>query len=306
MKKIILSIGIALLSICLRSSAQTSFWNSPHAYLSQKRPGDTPVIFAPGRLADHGYWVGSRVAFSNDGKLFIYGTNTNWFDGRNQKLKYFRYDGKSWKGPILISEHYASPTYSPDGISLFISGKDDVIYQIRFSDTGWTSPQKFLMRSYTLYNFMPTKNGHYYVGSNGTWGNRQDYNSWKFSLLAGVGADTSIQNLGAPLNSSGFNGDFYIAPDESYMIISAKETPAFECELYISFRKPDHRWTVPVSLGPLINDGPAHRWGAYVSPDKKYLFYTRGKSEKDCTIYWVRFDGLLRKLQQQSINNSYQ
>jgi|ERR1022692_138294 hypothetical protein len=90
--------------------------------------------------------------------------------------------------------------------------------------------------------------------------------------------------------------DFFIARDESYMIVSANETKDFECELYISFRKADKTWTIPVSLGPLINDGVAHRWGEYVTPDNKYLFYSRGTSEKDCAIYWVRFDRLLETL----------
>jgi hypothetical protein len=280
--------------------AQNAFWNSPQAYLGQKQPGDTPVVFAP--LADSGYWVGSRVAFTADGKQFIFGTNTNWFDGRNQKLKYFHFDGKKWKGPYLMFKYYGTPTFSIDGKTLFLTGRNGMIDQTHLSDSGWVKPVPFLSRSYTLYNFMPTASGHYYVGSNGTWGQRADYNSWKFAILAGAGADTSIENLGAPLNSTGFNGDFYIAPDESYMIISAKESPTFESELFISFRKPDLRWSVPVSLGPLINNGLAHRWGAYVSPDRKFLFYTKGTSEKDCTIYWVRFDGLLRKLQNQAEN----
>ena len=52
----------------------------------------------------------------------------------------------------------------------------------------------------------------------------------------------------------------------------------------------------PQSLGDKINAGPAHRFGQYVSPDGKYLFYTKGTGEKDCNFYWVRFDGLLKKL----------
>jgi hypothetical protein len=66
--------------------------------------------------------------------------------------------------------------------------------------------------------------------------------------------------------------------------------------LHFSFRKPDSTWTVPVSLGPKINDGLAHRWAAYVTPDGKYLFYTRGSSAKDSAIYWVRFDTLLESV----------
>jgi hypothetical protein len=101
------------------------------------------------------------------------------------------------------------------------------------------------------------------------------------------------------LNEPEFNGDFYVAPDESYIIVSAKETKTYESELYISFRKPDSTWTVPVSVGPKINDGLAHRWGQYVSPDGKCLFYTRETSSKDTAVYWVRFDKLLRELQQE-------
>jgi len=296
MKKIIILTGIAWLFFFSRLYAQPSFWDGPHAYLDQKPPGDTPVVFAPGLLAEKGYWVGSRVAFTSDGKQFIYGTNTNWFDGRHQKLKYLKFDGKEWTGPTQLFEFFGTPTFSADNTTLYLSGRNGSIYQTHFSDTGWVKPVEFLKRSYSLYNFMPTESGHYYVGSNGTWGVRTDFNSWKFSLLAGIGSDTTIHNLGAPLNSAGFNGDFYIAPDESYMIISAKESATFESELFISFRNADNTWSVPVSLGPLINDGTAHRWGAYVSPDRRYLFYTKGTSEKDCTIYWVRFDGLLSKL----------
>jgi hypothetical protein len=277
--------------------AQSGFWNSKYAYLGQTPPGDTPVVFASGKLAAPGYWAGSRVVFTRDGKEFLYGTNTTWFDGTNQKLISYRFDGRSWKGPNFIFKYFSMPTLAIDGKTILLTGNDGSIYQTYFSDTGWVNPIEFLNRSYPLYNFMPTNTGHCYVGSSGTWGKPSDYNSWKFAILAGTGSDTSIQSLGEPLNSPGaFNGDFCIAPDESYMIISAKETSTFECELYISFRKADHGWSAPVSLGPLINDGLAHRWGPYVSPDEKYLFYTRGTSEKDCAIYWVRFDHLLKKL----------
>jgi hypothetical protein len=77
--------------------------------------------------------------------------------------------------------------------------------------------------------------------------------------------------------------------------VSTNETPDYESELYISFRRPNDTWTAPVSLGPRINNGIAHRWGQFVTADEKYLFYSYGTSEKDCAIYWVRFDTLLKK-----------
>lgn len=187
---------------------------------------------------------------------------------------------------------------SPDGQSLYFASDQSAgtVYRSNRTGTGWRAPVPYIDRNYVIYDFMQTRSGIKYAASNGTWGSPSDANAWRFSVMPASDADTSIQSLGTPLNSEGFNGDFFIAPDESYMIISTNETKHFECELYISFRKADKTWTKPQSLGPLINDGLAHRYGQYVSPDGKYLFYTRGESEKDCAIYWVRFDRLLKKL----------
>lgn len=176
-----------------------------------------------------------------------------------------------------------------------------MVFQSTRTDTGWSSPAVYIERSYLIYDFMLTKSGNKYAASNGTWGKPSDANAYRFSMMPASDADTTIQDLGTPLNSPGFNADFFIAPDESYMIISTRETEHFECELYISFRKKDNTWTTPKSLGPLINDGLAHRYAQYVSPDGKYLFYTRGETEKDCAVYWVRFDRLLKKLKEENL-----
>ena len=135
---------------------------------------------------------------------------------------------------------------------------------------------------------MTTTSGNQYVASN-IHGSINNYNCYDICLLPATDKDTAAQTLGIPLNTPGFDGDFFIAKDESYIVISAKEHPDYECELYISYHKEDNSWTNPKSLGPLINNGPAHRWGEYVTPDNKYLFYSYGHSEKDCAIYWVRF-----------------
>ena len=153
---------------------------------------------------------------------------------------------------------------------------------------------------FRYYNFMPTKSGVFYVGSNGNSGSKSDYSTYDFCTLTISKKDTIIKSLGAPLNTPAFDGDFFIAPDESYIIISAKETKTYECELWISFRKTDKTWSDPVSLGGKINDGLAHRFGQYVSPDGKYLFYTKGTGENDCNFYWVRFDNLVKKLKRTS------
>jgi hypothetical protein len=51
-----------------------------------------------------------------------------------------------------------------------------------------------------------------------------------------------------------------------------------------------------MSLSPKINNGLAHRRGQYVTPDGEYLFFTQGTTDKDCAVYWVRFDRRLEEL----------
>jgi hypothetical protein len=118
--------------------------------------------------------------------------------------------------------------------------------------------------------------------------------TYAFSILTVADGKQSVKSLGRPVNEDGFNGDFFVSPDESFMVVSAKETKTFECGLYITFRGPNGTWTTPVSLGPKINDGLAHRWGQSVTPDNKYL--SCGTSPKDCAICWVRFDTVLAQL----------
>jgi len=296
---VILLIILSAFFACKQEPAK--LWDTPDAYLGQTPPSDTPKVFAPGMLAEKGAWAGDRVAFSDDGKEFYYSHNTTWFDGKNLKVKYLKYANGKWNGPYVLTEKYYAPTFSPDGKTMyFIGGPNKVpgkefVWQAHRTDTGWTAPVEYMHKPYRLYDFMPTISGNMYAGSNGNWGTR-DWQNCKFSRIDASKGDTAIRSLGVPLNSPGFNGDFFVAKDESYMIVSAKEHPDFECELYISYHKPDDTWTNPKSLGPLINNGLAHRWGEYVSPDGKYLFYTHGHSEKDCFIFWVRFDTLFEKL----------
>jgi hypothetical protein len=166
---------------------------------------------------------------------------------------------------------------------------------------GWTAPTVYLAKDYGLYDFMPTASGVCYVGSNAHQGNRNDFQTYDFCSLTFTKTDTVVKSLGPVINTPGFDGDFFVARDESYMIISYKEKPDYECKLGITFRKKDHSWTPPLDLGPLINNGDAHRWGEYVTPDGKFLFFSMGTSPANCHIYWVRFDRLLKKLKKDAL-----
>jgi hypothetical protein len=241
--------------------------------------------------------VMGRVAFSKDGKEFYYTQDDSWESLDHSKIRAIRYTDHHWAKPVTVSEQFISPTLSIDGSVLYMRrGNMHNVWQASRSGDGWSAPTPLLETKYGVYDFMPTLSGNFYVGSNPSPDDAKNGITTAFSLLTMSNGNVSVKSLGHPINEPGFNGDLYIAPDESYMIVSAKETKTYESELYISFRRADSTWTEPVSLGPKINDGLAHRWGQYVTPDGKYLFYSDGTSEKDCAIYWVRFDKLLESL----------
>lgn len=296
-------IRLLILVVCLAPSlhAGDSFWQTPQACPGQTPPTDTPKIFASGLLAEPGTFVMGRVAFSRDGKEFYYAQNDSWQSGEHARVKMIRFADQQWGKPVVLNELFLLPTFSPDDKTLYFrrvvkGGSMNNVWKSQWTGDSWSAPTAFLEEKYGVYDYMPTISGNAYVGSDPSPDDLKNGITYSYSLLTMANGVVTVKSLGLPINEPGFNGDLYIAPDESYMIVSAKETKTYESELYISFRKRDLTWTVPVSLDGKINDGLAHRWGQYVSPDGKYLFYTHGTSEKDCAVYWVRFDTLLKRL----------
>ncbi|HEY4249402.1 MAG TPA: putative Ig domain-containing protein [Lacunisphaera sp.] len=292
----------SLLLVCLPAPgmhlhAGVNFQQSPDAYLGQKPPGDTPVVFAPDLLADPGAFPIGRIAISPDGKEIYYTQNNTWFDGRNEQVRGFVFAEGKWIGPTVLFPGLANPAYSADGNTLYLGGSMTEVKRSFRTPTGWSKPDAFLESANTVvYNFNPTAGSNFYACGNPDPEDARNGCTNVFSRLTVSAGIPTIKSLGRPLNSPGFNGDFFVSPDESYIVLSAKETKDYECEIYISYRKPDKTWTNPKSLGSAINEGIAHRFGEYVTPDNKYLFYCRGTMPKDTTILWIRFDGLLEHL----------
>jgi len=96
-----------------------------------------------------------------------------------------------------------------------------------------------------------------------------------------------IENLGLNVNTKYDEGDAFIAPDESYIIVCGMGRP--DClgsgDLYISFRKKDDDWTKSKHMGNRINS-PDSDYCPYVSPNGKYFFFTSRRTGAD-DIYWV-------------------
>jgi Tol biopolymer transport system component len=109
------------------------------------------------------------------------------------------------------------------------------------------------------------------------------FGEWNIYFLE-PNSNNKLENIGKPINQY-FAWDPCIAPDESYLIFAAgRENGYGQSDLYISYNN-NGNWTEPKNLGNQINT-PANEFGPFLSPDNKYLFFSRHDGAKG-DIYWV-------------------
>jgi hypothetical protein len=246
--------------------------------LGQTPPGETPKIFIPNSHA--------RLAITRDGKTIFFCP----CEGDYNNTSYYKYYDNNWNGPFKLFTSTAAPTLSINEDTLFTmenKGAYRSFYSV-LKDTIWSAP--IVISQKTLYYYQETNLGNYYFGNEPSGG----FGNWDLNKMVIINGDITGQNLGRPLNTSNNDVEFFIAKDESFMVLGVNEGGPGGRDLYISYRKNDKSWTNPKSLGKLINDGPYYKWGPFVTPDNKYLFYA--KEPRPYNIYWVRFDNLLDSL----------
>lgn len=96
------------------------------------------------------------------------------------------------------------------------------------------------------------------------------------------------------LDSITTEGDLFVSPDESYMIISCYNHPenlySLKGDLYVAFKDERGNWTKAYNLGNLINTECTENCPA-VTPDGEFLFFNRYCDETNTgNIYWVSID----------------
>jgi hypothetical protein len=107
------------------------------------------------------------------------------------------------------------------------------------------------------------------------------------------GAFGAPENLGSGANSPYGEGDLFVSPDESFLIVSCYDHPqnigGESLDLWVSFRTADGSWTEAANLGPPVNTEYGENCPT-VSPDGKFLFFNRYTGEEgnaENGTYWV-------------------
>ncbi|MCX6175483.1 MAG: putative Ig domain-containing protein [Ignavibacteriales bacterium] len=281
MKKLINSISILFVFffITISSSAQPIPIDS--LYLGQKVPGSNPKAFnlevTPGTFA------AERIAISKDGSEIYYSEVKSYYPVTGDKIRYYKYENNKWSESQILFEGFFGPALSLTGDTLFVEHEHNMYFSVR-KKTGWSSPKPFFSSIEFAHYLQVTNKGNYYISAKSA----SSVGASDWSKIQITGKDTVAKSLGFPINRVVDDQDFFIAKDESYMI-TCPQGP-----VCISYPDGKGGWFNGRYLNKKINFGISG-WGAYVSPDSKFLFYTTGTKMdySDVHVYWVSMSNIV-------------
>jgi hypothetical protein len=255
-------------------------------YLGIKRPGETPEAFAP-ELFRNVYGSHTVPAFSPDGKELYW--EAPFIPGRMNMIRiwYMREENGRWAPPRMASFSdfpSGAPAFSPDGERLFFmssrpcqdkAGRRDFdLWFVEREGTGWSKP-KHLGNTVNSEKFetapFVTEDGTLYFNVAGKGIVKSAFVDGRY---------TEPESLGDLFNSDYVDS----CKDREHIIFSSNRRKGdFQYELFISFHKPDGRWSKAIYMGDKLHQGILPGW-ARVTFDGKYLFLVK---RNHVGFYWI-------------------
>jgi len=312
-----LSIFLTLLLVSCENSDLSNITS-----LSNQTPTVSPMVFGQGIISTDNYNEGSIVFNPDMSELFFQRKKPE----ESHNIYTMKLINGKWSEPEIAffstNKEYLDlhPRFSPDGNRLYFGStrplndsiKSSGLHQwyIEKNEIGWGQPILLLEKLFDdewIMCVTPSQNGNLYFTSKEKEDKVEDEGI--YYAINKEGHYNTIERMGKEINYSGkWIAHPFVSPDESYIIYDAERTSEYENgDLYISFKK-NETWTKSYNLGPEINTKISES-GATVSPDGKYLFFTRGaeKLKEDGStywktdIYWVDFV----KLKKEILENKY-
>ncbi len=248
-------------------------------YFNQTAPGLTPKIFAEDIISTQ-YTSEFSCTFSPDYKYFFFTRRNNYSDNR---LFYSEFIDGEWLEPQLspISEELSEfePHITPDGKYLYFGSKRNntyslEIFQSTLVDGVWDEPihvDNGLNDGFAMYISVANNQNLY------------------FTSATGISVMKYIDGAYIMPVSTGIQGAHsYISPDESYMLFDDSGQDKEYTSIYITYNE-DGVWSTPIKLPESINKTDSNQICSMISPDGKYLFFSRFTSGRS-DIYWVDID----------------
>jgi hypothetical protein len=239
-------------------------------YFGQEPPGKKAEIFAPEALAFEPH---DSPVISKDETWMIIGTmehGMKFYEMVAGKLSLTK-NPLGFDIPEICNGIALSPTM--DRVYFLIwKNNDEDFYFIERKENHWTRPKSLgeEVNSFrTHWQFSLAMNENLYFASD--------------SILVSVFDGSShLRPVALKLeDSSPLRGSTpFIAPDESYIILSIDGDLHISCNLY------NGKWTAPRNLGPDINSDNLENCPV-ISPNGKYLFFISRRDNLKLTIYWA-------------------
>lgn len=273
-------------------------------YFGQPTPGAIPERFAPSVVSTDA--IELNGVFTPDGREFFF---TRLVDGVDTMFHSRLAEG-AWSAPrpLMLYPGQAKAVavdmaVSPDGQELYFLGEHPHEYSpdasnwdlwvSRLVDGEWGTarpvPPPISTPARESYPVV-VGDGSLYFSSDRP-GGRGLGDVYRAQRLPD-GGFAAPANIGGPVNTAFSEGDTFVAPDESYLIVASTRPDGFgQGDLYVSFREGDGSWQAPVTLGDTINTDQTE-FCPMVTPDGKYLFFSRrwGATWEETTagdVYWV-------------------
>lgn len=253
-------------------------------YLGQKPPGMVPIPFAPGLVSTEIYEYDG--AFTPDMKSFYFIRRGE--ESIKSTFYEYKYNDTTavWGKSVLASPWIGRPVISPDGSTMHLGDR-----YLKRTETGWSTIQNLeppVVSNDSMYimRLSESANGTYYFD---TYKEGDSLFPIRYSRLIN-GKHEEPKALPSAINTGTFLSHPFIAPDESYLLYDATRENGFgDADIYISFKQKDGTWGNGINLGDKINT-PAWEASASITPDGKYLFFSRNVGSDDyenVDIFWV-------------------
>jgi len=267
--------------------------NKEFEYIDKDYPLDEPKLFAEGiiNLPDR---LQQNISISQDGTEYYF-TQTDgeiWRYERILRVKLlggqveldtpqfvrdFEYENEQFIG---------EPMLSPDDNRLYFIADypPDIFSTKRLDNGGWSVVP--------IKHALSTSKDDWYITFSGD--NLLFTNGTAYTSSRKNDAYRPAKKLEAEFNNSDVR-DPVLSKDESFIIIAKKASEeSDQMDLFISFRN-DGDWSEPIALNDKINT-EAFEFAPYISPDGKFLFFSRRDSWINATyssIYWVSLSSIL-------------
>jgi Tol biopolymer transport system component len=284
-------------------------------YLGQTPPGDRPELFAPGIISNG--FSNRDLAMMPDGSEFYTSVNMRNFDLSTILVVKKTADG--WEAPQIApfatqaEFRYLEPAISPDGSKLFFvaaprdgENNNDIWVMDRQTD-GWGEPLKLgdTINTEVSETFPSVTNDGtlYFSRVSDDPGVEYIYRSRFVD-----GAYSDAEKLPDNVNCGKTQFNAFVAPDESYLIISVygREDSLGSIDYYIVYRNQQDEWSDPINLGEEINTKGAQEYSPFVSRDGRYFFFmsTRLPTESESGSEPYSLQGLTTALNNPENGNS--